>query len=141
MPGCASTTAPLFCAAFIIPRSPALRAPAPEITVSKDVDAMKNFLASLGLPWTPGKTQRAELKASYRIGNTRPLTVERTTVEFNCDENRPRIWVPEFARTSFHVWFEAPQQSFDFAPNGTMLKIRNTAHGNAGAYTVGLKPL
>ncbi len=109
--------------------------------MSDPILPIKNFMASIGLPWEPGKIQRAELKASYRIGNTRPMTLDRTVVEFSCNDERPRVWVPEFARTSFHVWFEVPLQSFDFSPNGNMLKIRNAARGNAAAYTVGIKPL
>jgi len=101
---------------------------------------IKNFMASIGLEWRPGTTQRAELKCTYRIGNTRPLTIDRTLVEFYCDEKRAKVLVPEFTRTSFHEWFEVPRQQFDFTPGGTMLKIRNEARGNAAAYSVGIKP-
>ena len=103
--------------------------------------AIKNFMEFIGLPWQLGKTFKAELKCTYRMGNTRPLTIERTVVEFYCDEKRAKVFVPEFARTSFHEWFEAPRQTFDYAPGGTMLKIRNPAHGNQAAYTVGIKPI
>jgi hypothetical protein len=102
--------------------------------------AIKHFMESIGLRWQPGSSQKAELKATYRMGNTRPLTIDRTLVEFYCDEKRARVWVPEFARTSFHEWFEVPHQTFDFAPGGSMLKIRNAARGNQAAYTVGIKP-
>jgi hypothetical protein len=102
---------------------------------------IKNFMEFLNLPWTPGHTQKAELKATYRIGNTRPLTLERTLVQFYCDEKRARVWVPEFARTGFHEWFEVPGQTFDFARGGTMLKIHNAARGNQAAYSVGIKPV
>jgi hypothetical protein len=101
---------------------------------------IKNFMAFIGLPWTPGSLQKAELKATYRIGNTRPLTVDRTLVEFYCDEKRAKIWVPDFARTGFHEWFEVPHQTFDYSTGGTMLKIRNVARGNQSAYSVGIKP-
>jgi hypothetical protein len=102
---------------------------------------MKHFMEFIGLPWKLGTTQKAELKATYRMGNTRPLTIDRTLVEFYCDEARAKIWVPEFTRTGFHEWFEIPHQSFDFAPGGSMLKIRNAARGNQAAYTVGIKPV
>ena len=103
--------------------------------------AIKNFMAFVGLQWKPGTTQKAELKCTYRIGNTRPLTIDCTVVEFYCDEKRPKVSVPEFTRTSFHEWFEVPRQSFDYTPGGTMLKIRNEARGNQAAYSVGIKPV
>ncbi|WZB63528.1 hypothetical protein WJ970_12020 [Achromobacter xylosoxidans] len=88
-------------------------------------------MESIGLVWRPGATASAELRASYRIGNTRPLGIDCTLVEFHCDAKRPKIWVPEFSRTSFHQWFEVPYQDFEFTPGGSMLKIKAAARGNA----------
>lgn len=107
----------------------------------ENYQAIQQFMESIGLRWRSGSTEKAELKATYRMGNTRPLTIDRTLVEFYCDEKRARVWVPEFARTSFHEWFEVPHQTFSFAPGGSMLKIGNAARGNQAAYTVGLKPV
>ena len=103
--------------------------------------AMKHFMEIIDLPWTPGTSQRAELRVSYRMGNSRPLNIERAMVEFHCDEHRAKIWVPEFLRTSFHEWFEIPHQEFEFTPGGTMLKIKMPARGNTAPYLVGIKPL
>jgi len=104
-------------------------------------EAIQQFMQSIGLPWVPGKTAQATLRVSYRIGNTRPLGIDRTMVEFHCDETRAKVWVPEFARTSFHQWFEIQHQVFEYAPGGSMLKIKAAARGNAPAYSVGIKPL
>jgi hypothetical protein len=109
--------------------------------MSQGYQAMQEFMESVGLPWTPGKTASAELRVSYRIGNTRPLGIDRTMVEFHCDEKRAKVWVPEFSRTSFHQWFEIPHQDFEFTRGGSMLKIKAAARGNAPPYTVGIKPL
>lgn len=107
----------------------------------EDVEAIKGFMAFLGLKWVPGTTQKAELRASYRMGNSRPFNLDRTLVEFECSDRRPKVWVSEFARTSFHEWFELPHQSFEYSPGGTMLKIRNEARGSQPKYMVGIKPL
>ncbi|AHC49552.1 hypothetical protein U2261_03515 [Achromobacter xylosoxidans] len=107
----------------------------------RGIEAIEQFMMSIGLTWQPGRTESAELRASYRIGNTRPLGIDRTLVEFHCDAKRPKVWVPEFSRTSFHQWFEVPFQEFEFTPGGSMLKIKAAARGNAPPYSVGLKPL
>ena len=82
----------------------------------RGIEAIEHFMVSIGLTWQPGRTQSAELRASYRIGNTRPLGIDCTLVEFHCDSKRPKVWVPEFSRTSFHQWFEVPFQDFEFTP-------------------------
>lgn len=105
------------------------------------IEAIKHFMAAIGLTWQPGGTESAALRASYRIGNTRPLNIERARVEFHCDARRPKVWVPEFSRTRFHQWFEVPLQEFEFTPGGSMLKIKASARGNAPPYSVGIKPL
>ncbi|WP_439810887.1 hypothetical protein QCN28_18320 [Bordetella bronchiseptica] len=104
-------------------------------------EAIKQFMQAIGLPWTPGRAESAELRASYRIGSGRPLNIDRTRVEFHCDDARAKVWVPEFARTSFHQWFEVAYQDFEYSPGASMLKIKAAARGNAAAYSVGLKPL
>ncbi len=106
-----------------------------------DAQALEHFMALLGLPWQPGRAERAEVRASYRLGPARPLIIEQTLVEFHCDERRAKVWVPEFQRTSFHQWFEVPLQEFEYTPGGSMLKIKAPARGNAPPYTVGLKPI
>ncbi|CAJ49377.1 hypothetical protein BAV1769 [Bordetella avium 197N] len=106
-----------------------------------DAEAIKHFMALIGLEWQTGTAQRALVYASYRLGPARPLIIESTEVEFECDERRAKVWVPEFQRTSFHQWFEVPLQEFEFTPGGSMLKIRAPARGNAPPYIVGLKPL
>lgn len=107
----------------------------------QDLEAIKGFMASIGLSWQSGTTQKAELRASYRMGNGRPLNLDRTLVMFECDERKPKVWVPEFKRTSFHEWFEIPHQSFEYASGSSMLKIRNEARGSQPKYMVGIKPL
>lgn len=103
--------------------------------------AIEQFMATIGLTWAPGTTQKAELRAGYRLGSSRPLNIDRTLVEFHCDERKAKVWVPEFSRTSFHQWFEVPYQDFEFSPHGSMLKIKTAARGNAPPYSVGIKPL
>ena len=77
----------------------------------RGIEAIEHFMESIGLVWRPGATASAELRASYRIGNTRPLGIDCTLVEFHCDAKRPKIWVP--ARTSFHHQLsEVPYQGF-----------------------------
>jgi hypothetical protein len=112
-----------------------------ELAMYRGIQAIEQFMESIGLTWSPGSTERAELKVSYRIGNTRPLGIDRTLVEFHCDPKRAKVWVPEFSRTSFHQWFEVPYQEFEFTPGGSMLKIKAPARGNAPPYSVGIKPL
>ncbi|MBB1627625.1 hypothetical protein [Achromobacter sp. UMC71] len=107
----------------------------------RGIEAIEHFMESVGLTWRPGTTQGADLRVSYRIGNTRPLGIDCTLVEFHCDAKRPKVWVPEFSRTSFHQWFEVPFQEFEFTPGGSMLKIKAAARGNAPPYSVGIKPL
>jgi hypothetical protein len=107
----------------------------------RGIQAIEQFMESIGLTWQPGATESAELRVSYRIGNTRPLGIDRTLVEFHCDARRAKVWVPEFSRTSFHQWFEVPLQDFEFTPGGSMLKIKAAARGNAPPYSVGIKPL
>jgi hypothetical protein len=109
--------------------------------MSQGYQAIQQFMESIGLQWVPGTSARADLRVSYRIGNTRPLTIDRTEVEFHCDERKAKVWVPEFSRTSFHQWFEIPHQDFDFTPGGSMLKIKAAARGNAPPYSVGIKHL
>lgn len=104
-------------------------------------EAIKKFMEAVDLPWTPGNPQQAELRVSYRIGNTRPLGIDSTLVEFHCDERKAKVWVPEFSRTSFHQWFEVPHQEFEYTNGGSMLKIKAAARGNAPPYSVGIKPL
>ncbi len=104
-------------------------------------EAMKEFMESIGLPWKLGTQQRADLRVSYRIGDTRPLNIDVTLVEFHCDLKKPKIWIPEFARTSFYEWFEVPYQDFEYTGGGSMLKIKAAARGNAAPYSVGIKPL
>ncbi|KCB24500.1 hypothetical protein ACLQ8Z_22560 [Bordetella hinzii] len=106
-----------------------------------DAEAIEHFMALIGLQWQPGTVQRAEVRASYRLGPARPLIIDHTEVEFHCDERRAKVWVPEFQRTSFHQWFEVPYQEFEYTPGGSMLKIKAPARGNAPPYSVGLKPL
>lgn len=106
-----------------------------------DAQAIEHFLPLIGLEWRPGRIERAEVRASYRLGPARPLIIECTVVEFHCDERRAKVWVPEFQRTSFHQWFEVPLQEFEYTPGGSMLKIKAPARGNAPPYSVGLKPL
>ena len=103
----------------------------------RGIEAIEHFMESIGLSWRPGATERAELKVSYRIGNTRPLGIDRTLVEFHCDPKRAKVWVQEFSRNSFHHWFEVPYQEFVFTPGGSMLKIKSAARGNAPPYSVG----
>gem|GEM_PF-357843 len=93
----------------------------------RGIEAIEHFMESIGLTWRPGQAERAELRVSYRIGNTRPLGIDRTLVEFHCDAKRAKVWVPEFSRTSFHQWFEVPYQEFEFTPGGSMLKIKAAA--------------
>ena len=123
------------------PRRFSSLSPAPVIRsqLYRGIEAIEHFMESIGLVWRPGATASAELRASYRIGNTRPLGIDCTLVEFHCDAKRPKIWVPEFSRTSFHQWFEVPYQDFEFTPGGSMLKIKAAAR--ARPYSVGLKPL
>lgn len=106
-----------------------------------DAAAIEQFMTLVGLQWEPGTVQRAEVRASYRLGTARPLNIEHTEVEFHCDPRKARVWVPEFQRTSFHQWFEISYQEFEYTPGGSMLKIKAAARGNAPAYSVGLKPL
>ena len=110
----------------------------------RGIEAIEHFMESIGLVWRPGATASAELRASYRIGNTRPLGIDCTLVEFHCDAKRPKIWVPEFSRTSFHQWFEVPYQDFEFTPGGSMLKIKAAARATRpvqrGPQAAGLTP-
>ena len=108
----------------------------------RGIEAIEHFMESIGLVWRPGATASAELRASYRIGNTRPLGIDCTLVEFHCDAKRPKIWVPEFSRTSFHQWFEVPYQDFEFTPGGSMLKIKAAARApvQRGPQAAGLTP-
>jgi len=112
-----------------------------ESAMHRGIEAIEHFMESIGLTWPPGRVARAELRVSYRIGNTRPLGIDRTLVEFHCDAKRAKVWVPEFSRTSFHQWFEVPYQDFEYTPGGSMLKIKAAARGNAPPYSVGIKPL
>ena len=57
----------------------------------RGIEAIEKFMESVGLAWHPGSTERAELKVSYRIGNTRPLGIDRTLVEFHCDPKRAKV--------------------------------------------------
>ena len=48
----------------------------------RGIEAIEHFMESVGLTWRPGSTEGADLRVSYRIGNTRPLNIDCTLVEF-----------------------------------------------------------
>ena len=46
----------------------------------RGIQAIEQFMESIGLTWRPGSTESAELRVSYRIGNTRPLGIDLSLI-------------------------------------------------------------